>query len=94
MAAVRPGILPQGKRDEAQLWTELIPNEDQLHFGEQQGESARRSQELSGGCHKCHPLLTGIFILSNHSQTSPLELITFTQSSQLSCGFLPKSQKS
>lgn len=45
-------------------------------------------------CCKCHLPLTGIFIFSNHSQTLPLELITFTWSSQLSWGFPPESQKS
>lgn len=45
-------------------------------------------------CHKCHLPLAGIFVLSNYAQTSPLELIPFTWSSQLSCGFPPESQKS
>lgn len=45
-------------------------------------------------CRKCHLTPTGIFIFSNHSQTSPLELITFTWSSQLSWDFPPESQKS
>lgn len=69
-------------------------SEDQLNFGKQQREAVHRSWKLSEVCcHRCH-LLTAIFILPNHSQTSPLELITFTQSSHLSCGFCLKIQKS
>lgn len=39
-------------------------------------------------------LPSGAFLFSAHSQTSPLELITVTCHSQLSCDFPPESQKS
>lgn len=84
------------KNDKPVFGLELISNkQDQLHFGKQQCKTAHGSWKLSEvWCHECHYHPMGVFILLNHSQTSPLELITCTWSSQLGCGFPPERQES
>lgn len=95
-STVRPGTLFQGKKTSQRLGRSSSPANEIPSILENNNVTLPKGLwKLSQACcHKCHLPLTGIFILSNHSQTSPLELITFTWSSQLSCGFPPESQKS